>query len=776
KTPNGLARERTRMLEYLLKQFVEIGAKQPVLFVVDDLHFADSATLAFFHYLSRNVRKERILVVATYVEEYANASTIFAKTLRNMSIERIYTTLRLGNFGERETESMVQQFGFENAKEAGKYIHERTSGNPFFVVEFLTALRAANVKEVDGIKKIVVPESVKGLIKLRVSKLSEKGMKALVASAILGRAFEYQAMKRLVDLDEEELLDALDELRDQHILVESGEFEEGYRFVSNTVQEVVYRELSGMRKKLLHQRAGNLLEEMHSADEKFWSAIATHYREGGNREKFIEYGIKAGRAAARRFANPEAIEFFKGVLEVMEEGFEGKVEILGELADVLELEGRFDEALEILDKRIGSTANIVETAKSYRRKCEIYISKGDYEGAWKEAERGERLLAETKEARHELARLWSAKGYVYERKGEYRKAIEWQEKALVVFEKVKAEKEMANAIHRIGACYIYLGEYEKAMEFFSKALGIREKINDLRGLTGSYNNIGIIYHDKGDYEKALEFHTKSLALREKIGDVWGIAISYSNIGIIYHDKGDYEKALEFYTKSLELGEKIGDVWGVAHSYTTIGAIYHDKGEYEKALEFYTKGLELREKIRDVWGIALSCYTIGILHQDKGDYEKALEFLTKSIELAKEIGDKSRLCEGLLRIAVCFLALKDTERSRKALGEARGIVTELGSKALEGSFLTVSGKLLVAEGNLGEGEEALAKAVEIYEKIGILDMDYHKTLFELGKIRKNKELLEKALAFFERIGNKVWADKVREEIGKVWGEDALRGGS
>ncbi|MEM3738860.1 MAG: AAA family ATPase, partial [Thermoplasmata archaeon] len=161
KTPNGLARERTRMLEYLLKQFVEIGAKQPVLFVVDDLHFADSATLAFFHYLSRNVRKERILVVATYVEEYASADTLFAKTLRNMSIERIYTTLRLGNFSERETESMVQQFGFENAKEAGKYIHERTSGNPFFVVEFLTALRAANVKEVDGIKKIVVPESVK---------------------------------------------------------------------------------------------------------------------------------------------------------------------------------------------------------------------------------------------------------------------------------------------------------------------------------------------------------------------------------------------------------------------------------------------------------------------------------------------------------------------------------------------------------------------------------------------------------------------------------------
>ncbi|MEM4308627.1 MAG: hypothetical protein QXU48_06150, partial [Thermoplasmata archaeon] len=142
------------------------------------------------------------------------------------------------------------------------------------------------------------------------------------------------------------------------------------------------------------------------------------------------------------------------------------------------------------------------------------------------------------------------------------------------------------------------------------------------------------------------------------------------------------------------------------------------------------------------------------------------FLTKSIDLAEKIGDKSRLCEGLLGMAACFLALKDFERCRKTLEEAKGIVSELGSKELEAFFLTVSGKLLVAEGNLVEGEKALAKAVEIYESIGKLDIDYHKTLFELGKIRKDKGLLDKALAFFEKIGNKEWEEKARAEIGKV----------
>ncbi|MEM3493683.1 MAG: tetratricopeptide repeat protein, partial [Thermoplasmata archaeon] len=205
---------------------------------------------------------------------------------------------------------------------------------------------------------------------------------------------------------------------------------------------------------------------------------------------------------------------------------------------------------------------------------------------------------------------------------------------------------------------------------------------------------------------------------------------------------------------------------LAGTYNNIGVIYNDKGDYEKALEFYTKSLELREKIGDVWGIAISYNNIGLLYQDKGDYEKALEFLTKSIELAKEIGDKSTLCWGLLGMAVCYLELKDFERCRKTLEEAKGILNELGLKKLETSFLTVSGKLLVAEGNLVEGEKPLANAVEIYESIGKFDTDYHKTLFELGKLRRDRELLGKVLGFFERIGNKVWVGKVREEIGKL----------
>ncbi|MEM3512696.1 MAG: tetratricopeptide repeat protein [Thermoplasmata archaeon] len=769
RTPAGLAKERTRILEYLLRQFVEIARKQPVLFVIDDLHLADSATLAFFHYLARNVQSERIVVVATHVEEHASTDSIFAKTLRNMNIEKLYTLLMLENFGEKETVAVVEHFGFANSTEIGKYIYERTSGNPLFVIEFLEVIKEDRIQNIETIKRMGLPATVKNLIELRVSKLDERTRRVLVEIAILGKVCEYEVMKKFVDLSEGELLDAMDELMAQNFIIELGDGEE-YKFVSSTVYDVVYGKLTSSRKRLMHQKAGKIIEELHASEEKYWGALARHYREAGNREKFIEYGIKAGRAAARRFANAEAIGLLNEVVEAIgntPEEMNLKGEVYLDLAEVLELEGRYNDALEILERRIEVTLDRpAEIGKNHIKRAEIYICKGDYESALIEIEKGEKKLLEDSNAELEQAMAWSTKGLVYERKGEYRKAIESEVKASNVFERLKAEKENGKAIHRMGTCYWYLGDYEKALELLTVAQAIREKTKDLRGLASTYNNIGVICNDKGDYEKALAYHTKSLELREKIGDVWGIALSYNNIGVIYQDQGDYEEALAYHRKSLKLKEKIGDLWGTAMSYNNIGIIYQHMGENEKAMEYHLKSLEINEKIGDVWSAVFSSDYIGDCYFQQGEYGKALELYTKALQLASEIGDRSLVCQNLIRIGECRLISGDIKACEKHLDEAKEIVRTLGLKDIEGAFLRVLGKLLVVDGKGEEGIETLSKAVEIYESIGKLDVDYHKTLFELGKLRRDKALLERALAFFEKIGNRVWAERVREEMGKL----------
>ncbi|MEM3395940.1 MAG: tetratricopeptide repeat protein [Thermoplasmata archaeon] len=766
--PDTMARERTRMLEHLLHQFIAIAKKQPVMLLIDDLHLADSATLSFLHYLARNIRNEKIVVVATYVEEFANAETAFAKTIRNMNIERLCTVLKLGNFSEKEVRQIVAQLGLEQTEEIASYVYDRTSGNPFFVVEFLIAIQNAGLREIDAIKNMELPDTVKDLVKFRFSKLTEKTRKVLTFCAVLGRVFEYEVLREVTGLNEEELLDAIDELRTQNFLVETEEFEEGYKFASNTAHEVIYDGITGARRRIMHQKTAEVLEKLHGDDEQFWSAMARHYREGGNRSKFLVYAVKAGKSAARKFANVEAVELFDSVLEMLGETeveIKQKVEILWELAEVLEVEGRYDKALEMLSKRIDYTlqSNPIEAGKSHRKMAEIYIFRGEYENALREVERAEQLLTGISDADFELARVWSTKGYVYERKGEYIKAIECQKRALEVFEKKNAEKEAGNANHRIGACYWYTGEYEKAIEFYQKALEIRKKINDLRGIASTYTNIGVVHYSMGSYDEAIEFYLKGAEIQSKMGDAWGMAMVYNNLGLVYSNKGEYEKATEYYLKSLAIEEKIGDMWGVEWSYQNLGVLYRDRGDHQKALEFYSKSLAIGEEIEDMRGVAWSYGNIGSEYLTLGEFDEALKLLKKGMEIAEQIGQRDVVCIAMLTIALAYCRKGEFVLCEEYLEEGKDIAEELGAKDKISYYHIVKGELHIKKGEIEEGVASLRNAIAISEEMGAYDISYYETLFEIGKWTKDRQMIEKALAFFEKIGNASLIEKARKEL-------------
>jgi len=125
----------------------------------------------------------------------------------------------------------------------------------------------------------------------------------------------------------------------------------------------------------------------------------------------------------------------------------------------------------------------------------------------------EKLLSDTSSV--ELARVWSAKAVVYERKGEYAKAIDLQTQALEVFEKMDAKKDIADANYRIGVAYFYSRSPKEALAKFITALKIYEEINELSMQANVHNGIGAVYAMMGDYAKAMENYQKALAIAEK---------------------------------------------------------------------------------------------------------------------------------------------------------------------------------------------------------------------------------------------------------------------
>ncbi|MCX8174132.1 MAG: tetratricopeptide repeat protein, partial [Thermoplasmata archaeon] len=738
--------------------------------------------LAMLHYIARNTRKNAVLLVGTYrseeiVARYDGKVHQLVEAMEKMGKEELVERMDLGRLSPEGCHALIcGVLGSEIEKEFSEKLYRETEGNTFFVVEILKNLYEErqldfkNGRWTCNLETLQIPKRIYEVVLRRIQRLVREEREVLDAASVLGEEFTSDLLSKVTELPRIQIAKVLLNIERVHRLITT--LKEKYRFEHAKIREVLYAELSDDLKNIYHEMAGKIFEEEYRTGKSEVSGdVVYHYAKAGVKEKVIEYGLPAGKFAKKRFANEEAIRFYRAVIDAMgeTEGYgELKLQVLDELAEVLELRGRYDEALETLKIRVANlvTENPVEAGKSYRKRCEIYTRKGDYENALAEAEKAEQILSGVTAGGLELARVWSAKGYVYERKGDYWRAIELQDKARAVFERAGAEQERAGAIHRIGTCYWYLGEYGKSLVLFGDALAIREKLGDLRGLAATYNNIGIVYYNKCEYLKALEFSRKSLELLEKIGDAQGIAASYNNIGIVYRERGDYSKALEFFRKSLELKEKIGDLWGIAASYNNIGVIYLRRGEYEKALEFCSKSLELREKIGAVGEIAVSYTHMGEIYKEKGEYRKALEWYTKSYQTQKEIGDKAGLFQSLLGIAECHVSLGNSGECHNTLEEAESIAREIGEKDTDARWHYVSAKFFAAKGNIDKAEKELEKAVENYESIGKLDKDYYEAIFELGVVRKDRDLLEKALAFSEKIGNEPWAARVRKELEKT----------
>ena len=134
----------------------------------------------------------------------------------------------------------------------------------------------------------------------------------------------------------------------------------------------------------------------------------------------------------------------------------------------------------------------------------------------------------------------------------------------------------------IGIVYQKLGEYQKAIQFYEQALEILRRVEDVQGESNTLNCLGSAFCSMGEYLKAIEFHERSLEIAQRIKDAQGEKSALSNIGFAYKYLGEYNKAIEFHEKSLEIAQRIGDVKGEAVELKVISIIHDSMKKNEKA--------------------------------------------------------------------------------------------------------------------------------------------------------------------------------------------------
>jgi len=322
----GPEQARFRLFDSVTTFLKNAAAKQPVVLVLDDLHWADRSSLDLLEFVGSEVGASHLLVVGAYRDVELSRQHPLSESLAALSRERRFQRIVLRGLGKEDTGRLVEVVGqFTPSGATIDAIHERTEGNPFFVTEVTRDLaREAISPEGDLIAEgLRIPEGVREAIGARLNRLSDGCNMALRSAAVIGREFNFALLAAVSEeLTEEVLLAALDDALDAHVIRGLPGPGERYEFAHALIQQTVADELSMSRRARLHARIVGALEELYGdRPDEHVGELAHHCAEAETvvgADKVARYAQMAGERALASYAFEEARAHFDRALTALE--------------------------------------------------------------------------------------------------------------------------------------------------------------------------------------------------------------------------------------------------------------------------------------------------------------------------------------------------------------------------------------------------------------------------------------------------------------------------
>jgi class 3 adenylate cyclase/tetratricopeptide (TPR) repeat protein len=357
--------QRRRQTHEALKRLVLRESQvQPVLLVVEDLHWIDSETQALLDLLVESVPTARLLLLVNYRPEYGHG----------WGSKTYYQQMRLDTLPRTSAaELLVALLGTgPGFKELTRLLIERTQGNPFFLEESVRTLVETGALSGERgayrltglVQSLQLPATAQAIVAARIDRLAPADKRLLQAAAVVGKDVPFPLLEAISEQTQEQLREGLARLQAAEFLYEARLFPElEYTFKHALTHEVAYAGLLQDRRGALHGRVLEAMERIYAdrLDEHV-DRLAHHALRGDVREKAVQYLRQAGLKAAERSALPDARAWFEqalGVLEALpksqstlEQGFEIRLDLRTVLTQLTELRLALERLREALAEQL----------------------------------------------------------------------------------------------------------------------------------------------------------------------------------------------------------------------------------------------------------------------------------------------------------------------------------------------------------------------------------------------------------------------------------------
>jgi tetratricopeptide (TPR) repeat protein len=658
-TEIDFTKERDKMfstVSYLLR---DLSMDRPMLFFLDDVHWADSSTLQLLTYIARNIKDVKVLMVCAYRTEEVEMGGRrhpLREALQIMSRERLFTEVRLTRLELETTKQMISSLlkGSQLPEGFVERVFKETEGNPYFIEEVIKSMVTEGILDTSDphwfirfdLSAVKIPSTVNDLVMRRIDNLDQETKKILEIASVIGEEFTLDLLTAVTGIPEEDLVDKLDALIENKLLAEiTGTGADKYRFTHKTIREVTYNGLSRAKGRLLHKKVGECMENMpDKALDKEVYALAHHFSQGNVVDKAVNYTLMAGDKASGSFAPEDAINYYNRALEFIEklspskENDERRVTVLTKIGDHHYMIGEWDRAVDyyyLMERRAKKMDNNKMVGLANRKMGQIQRLRGNWESA---RHHYDMALEIARKYGDDVGRADSERGlgYIHWRRGEFDEAIKHFEDSLEISKNIGDKFITGRTYIELGNVLAERGILEGAEFHYNTAIELLEQIKDYMELARAYNNLGDVYMKKEDWNKAIEHLEKAVALSRKLGDPHMAAWAHFNLAECYSKSNRLEKALENLENSKTMLENSDDAVGQAYLFIEWGVYYRFKKEWDKAQQSFEDGLKMVDELGIPSVAAYAFMEIATMFKDKGEIAKAIDYFERSRQIYERL--------------------------------------------------------------------------------------------------------------------------------------------
>jgi DNA-binding NarL/FixJ family response regulator len=711
----GLGADRERPFDLIFRVLQRLAAEEPMLLILEDVHWADQTSLELLHNLAHRIRSLPILIIATYRTDELHTGHPLRRVLAAMARDRVGEDMRILPLTREDTEEMLRRIlGAEPDSEFTAAIWRRAEGNPFFVEEILSALSDSGAFDPAApasaaLARTALPTTVSESVLARVHALGPAAVDTLSAASVIGRTAAFEDLRGVLGMSELELVEVIEQLVTHQLLrEEKSEGPDCYAFPHALMQEAIYESIISPRRRILHRRVAAVIESQSRRVSTRLDELAYHYRLGGDKAQAFEYARLAGDEAVRLRAWDDAAAHYENALALDDGGNdEMTAELLERMAGVAWRQSRrpagrqyAEEALR-LRRELGHSE---ETARLLRRIAALRVEEGDTEGAGEALDEALRILGTTDS--EQLGAIYDDLGRLSLERGDLDRAESLLIHGLSLASRDSEGAEEVLAMVSLGELSVLGGHVTVGVAKLDLAL---ELLREGRRLP--FERLTRVYADgvrtlilAQEYSRALEWAESARQLCQRQGVV-GMDAHFRAMRavVLTIASGEEDTLLEVAAAVEELRRT--NRAELRNALRVLGFVYRARGELDLSRAAYEEAIALGERGRPV-GLALVLLA-------EGKSEEAAEILESALQAVPPT--QPLVARQLLPYAVeALIAVGRSEDARKAV-EQNPVIPD--TRAGAAQLFQANGLVLLSEGDANRAADQLAASASAWDTIG-----------------------------------------------------------